>query len=357
MRRQGIIATALALGLLALTAPSAPAADQSWSRGDCGFDTVQAPSLTGDTWTGIGYADVVVYSSTHGNVVNATVTCELRVNGVTQMTVSGSGTSVVVFATPMSFHAAVTDVVSFCTVVDYTSDTTPTTVDCGAAVETQVIPQWTVDLIDWVIDVANYAIVSEVDPRVCAAFQAFAPGSDPVTITPEGDVYIAGEFFWDCPPYENPVGGPPSPNPPLPDPAEHGPTGGGWNDGDTGFLTLVSPETTVLLPPADPIETRDVASTCAFHTDRDAGTITVTGTTATGRTLVADTTSIHCQLQDAETGAVVYDHTESAAGPIVSWRDTVPAIAGKVTVCTEGTGVWGTRTVTVGQYCRPGLPI
>ncbi|HWL37069.1 MAG TPA: hypothetical protein VNQ77_12845 [Frankiaceae bacterium] len=40
-----------------------------------------------------------------------------------------------------------------------------------------------------------------VDETICAAFAAFAPGAGPVAITPQGDVFLTGELFWDCPPY------------------------------------------------------------------------------------------------------------------------------------------------------------
>jgi hypothetical protein len=41
------------------------------------------------------------------------------------------------------------------------------------------------------------------DPVICGYFQALYPGLPPVVeIRPDGDVYLNGEFFWDCPPYD-----------------------------------------------------------------------------------------------------------------------------------------------------------
>ncbi len=352
--RRTCITTALAIGLLALGAPSARATGESSYEGHCSFgtldDTTPGGLLGGQNhWVGYVDAAVALYSPTHNNVVGATVRCDVRVNGVTQVSVAGSGLGAVVFASPVEFAAEITDVVELCTVVDYTTDPTPTTDRCQGATTTEFPPQGTIDLINFVLDAATWAVRS-ADLPICAALRALAPGSDPVFITPEGDVYLFGEWFWDCPPYEYPVDPPVDPNAPV-----HGPTGGGYDDGDTGFLALATPETTTVgVPPA---ETYDVASVCAFRTDRALGTVTVTGATVAGRPPVADSVAIHCRLTDATTGAVVYDHTETASGPLVSWHDTVPATAGPLTVCTEGIGVWGTRTVTVGPYCRPGKAI
>ncbi len=340
------ITAVLALGLLSLAAPQAQATgDDSTFRGSCGFttlnDTTPGGTLGGpETWTGEVDSDVVLYSRTHGNVVTGTVTCVLEINGVPQQSYSRSGAGAVVFVAPMSFTASVTDVVTLCTGVDYTSDSTPSTLICAWATTTQIPPQEVVDLITFVIDLVDYAFAYTAagDPTICPLLQSLAPGAEPVTITPEGDTFLDGEMFWDCPPYENPI---------PPDAQRTGLTGGGWDDGDTGFLTLLSPNTTTVGLPAD-TDRHDVASTCAFRTDHDAGTITVTGRTATNG---ADLASVHCRLQDAN-GTVLYDHAGSATGPLAALDDTVPAIDGKVSVCTEGSGTWHGTTVTTGFYCR-----
>ncbi len=41
------------------------------------------------------------------------------------------------------------------------------------------------------------------DPVVCGYLQSLYPGLPPaLTVEPSGDTYYAGQFFWDCPPYE-----------------------------------------------------------------------------------------------------------------------------------------------------------
>lgn len=41
----------------------------------------------------------------------------------------------------------------------------------------------------------------ELDVVLCPVLAALRPGFGPVVITPNGDVYVAGTFVWDCPPY------------------------------------------------------------------------------------------------------------------------------------------------------------
>lgn len=41
----------------------------------------------------------------------------------------------------------------------------------------------------------------ELDVVVCPVLVALRPGVGPVVITATGDLYIAGTFVWDCPPY------------------------------------------------------------------------------------------------------------------------------------------------------------
>jgi hypothetical protein len=259
---------------------------------------------------------------------------------------SGSGTGVVAFAEPLQFTAQPWDVIEVCDQVDYTSDDTPTVFKCGEATTTQLIPQDVVDLVTLVLDLVNAVLYETVaaDATICPVFQSLAPGNELVVIAPDGDVSIGGEPYWDCPPY---VGGPPE----QPTWSATGLTGGGWDDGDRGFLTLVSPATVSATYPVATDGPYDVTSTCAFVTDRSTGNVAVRGLTVAGRPGVADATTIHCRLQDAD-GTVLYDHTESAAGPTATLSDSLPAIAGKVSVCTGGSGTWGTTTASVGPYCR-----
>ena len=63
---------------------------------------------------------------------------------------------------------------------------------------------WDVAFAEWVADrtgVTPGLVWDVVDPVVCAVLKAYAPGTYPVEIRSDGDVYVAGELVWDCPPY------------------------------------------------------------------------------------------------------------------------------------------------------------
>ncbi|HWL37294.1 MAG TPA: hypothetical protein VNQ77_14015 [Frankiaceae bacterium] len=56
--------------------------------------------------------------------------------------------------------------------------------------------------VDPVFSDLNAFIEEEVDPVVCPLLAGLAPGAGPVVVEPEGDVYAADTFVWDCPPYD-----------------------------------------------------------------------------------------------------------------------------------------------------------
>jgi hypothetical protein len=62
------------------------------------------------------------------------------------------------------------------------------------------------DLCDFIgpfLDEVAGASATYVDPILCPLFVAAAPGVPGVVdIHPDGDLYVAGTFVWDCPPYE-----------------------------------------------------------------------------------------------------------------------------------------------------------
>ena len=343
---RGLVAAALALVLL----PLAPAhAGSSRHEGDCSFDTVSQDDVTGeDRWTGIVFATVFLYGRDHANVVNATVTCELRVNGVTRASTSGWGSGVVAFADTLAYTATDGDHVDMCTTVDFTSDDTPTLHHCGELTASQFPPQEVIDLLDAVFGWLAAGMFTYVDPTVCSVLTTLAPGTPPVTIANGGDVYVDGQLFWDCPPYEfgpSPEPWPPGP-PPLPEvvPVVEPwvPTGGGYNTGDAGVLLLTERTR------------RDLASTCAFVTNPATGTTTVLGTTVTAG---ASSATVRCRLTDTATGALRYDESVTADAPVARLRDTIPANAAPVTLCTEGRGEWAEHTSAAGPHCRPGEPL
>ena len=333
---------ALLLGAaLTVGAPPALAGDDSYVEGRCGF---RALSQGGDeTWTGEVDATVVLLSRTHGNVVAATVTCELVVDGVVRDVASGSGAGVVAFVAPFAYEASDVAVVELCTRVDFLSDATPTQRLCPRATTLEVPPQHMTDMLNWTFDALGL-LWPVVDPVACEVLRALAPGAGDVTINEQGDVFVSGEPQWDCPPYD--IWGPPADpgwdpfDPPTSPDLPTGASGAGWNDGMVGFLALL-PETEDRTSPGRV----DLVAACGY----------VAGVGVVGRTVAAgaDETTVRCRLVDPATNAAVYDETATAPG-LTAAVDGGSERSG-LTVCTEGRARWGTTTRTVGPYCRPAV--
>lgn len=134
MRLTRVLAPAL-LALLAFGTPAAHAGTDSTYAGGCGFDAVDDSD---GTYRGVVYTATAVYSTgtPADNPVAATVSCYLKVNGVTQpgtrLTVPGIG--VIAGAGAMTYTAHDFDSVEFCTEVDFTSNDTPTHTECEGIV-------------------------------------------------------------------------------------------------------------------------------------------------------------------------------------------------------------------------------
>lgn len=316
MRRTTI--AALALTLAALGAGPAAAHGDSTYRGDCGYRLVAQEAVTGgdNHYVGVVSSDVVAYSPSDGNIVGATVTCTIEVDGVLVASASGTGYGAVLFAERVEFDIDDTDVVHLCWTVDFTTDDTPTAADCARATTLECCPFITDPIVE-AFNLASAAVGEYVDPTACAALAELAPGVGPVTVDDEGDVFVSGEPMWDCPPYD--IWDPPADfDEPRP--------GGGWNDGRAGFLAV-----------SQRSGTDAAAAACAF------------AATGTGIHVVGSGTgTVRCRLEDTATGTVLYDRTVS--GPLA---DTAPAFAGNVTVCVEGTA----DSVTTGLHCRYGVPV
>jgi hypothetical protein len=200
MIRMRTAAALVAMLLGAAAAAPATAADAARHQGECGYETVSQEVVTGpDRYVGAVWAAVVLYPATPGEVVSATVTCEVRVNGVPRWTSRpASGTGVVALVEPVELTLTDTDVVQLCTTVDYTSDATPTETTCPGAGWGDLPPEGHPDFVDALVETVN-GVWPHVDPVACAAFGALAPGAGPVQVTPEGDVYLTGDLLWDCP--------------------------------------------------------------------------------------------------------------------------------------------------------------
>ena len=174
----------LAAGLVALHAPAASA---DHVDANCQFNAVSQATLTGaDQWEGVAEGWAVAKHDT------VTVRCVVYVNGVATASTAPEGPTPVVAVTAgrVSYTARITDLVQLCPVVTTSHGEQRL---CGYGGE-QVPPQEIVDLLIWTF--------GHVDRAGCAVLAALSPGTPPVTIDPEGDVYVDGELWWDCPPYE-----------------------------------------------------------------------------------------------------------------------------------------------------------
>ncbi len=223
-----------AAGLLLGPVPIAAHAASFDYRGGCHFvtlnDTTPGGPLGGqDAWTGVVYLDVVPIDTDlmAPSGATATVSCELRIDGLSQGVVLGptTGTGVVVDARQIQFTAQITDVVALC---DHVTVGSETIVSCAGPPEGGLVPPPVVDLFDQIIDTAGpvfdlvNGVVGQLEPVVCGELVALAPAVnglghpelahiDPAT----GDLHLAGavlqalgvspyapnyDVWWDCPP-------------------------------------------------------------------------------------------------------------------------------------------------------------
>lgn len=137
----------------------------------CGFETL-AQDATGSGHWMLAYGYVARPGS------DLTITCFIRVDGVEQSrTTTGTGTSVAVTTGTVRIEMTDTGVVEGCALA---------TVDgqehlrCFTGASIEIPPQE-------VYDPVNEALYA-ADEVICPAIG--------------GDLYVAGELVWDCPPYE-----------------------------------------------------------------------------------------------------------------------------------------------------------
>jgi len=184
-----IMMASVAVGALAFNAPIASASGHL--DGDCDFTAVQQEETTGQTYQGgaAGYGT----NSTGGNV---TVHCEVRVNDeVVSTTPPGSGQGAATTAGTVSFTASDTDEVELCAVV---TDGTETVKNCDDTTHSEFPPPGTWEQVDALL----WSVWNVVDPVVCAELAKLANDyGNGNYVTAEGDVYVNGELFYDCPPY------------------------------------------------------------------------------------------------------------------------------------------------------------
>ena len=184
-----------AAALAACLAPGAHAASDSTYAGECSFAAATDNVSGQGRMAGEIDVEMVVYSPTpEANPVWATVTCYIKVNGVAQpgAVITASGAVAVVGAGAITYVSEnAYDVVELCTRVDYTGpgDATPTSDVCEASFTIELPPPHG-DPFLWI----DYVLCEELT-KIPGAY-------GPVVIDEEGDISIAGEPFWNCPPYD-----------------------------------------------------------------------------------------------------------------------------------------------------------
>ena len=178
-------------------------------EGECGFFTVSDGTDSPQTkWDGEIHAVAVATDAAGAPAPTASITvdCELRINGATPGTIvfscSTPGIGFVSCAGQFSFNADPEDVVTMCDIVTVGGNVHK---DCGDTPPPHPIPEVLLDVIDEAVRI--------FDEAACAAIrdQDGGPADQPPTfdIRTDGDIYVNGEWFWDCPPYgtSGPPGG------------------------------------------------------------------------------------------------------------------------------------------------------
>ena len=228
-------ASLLAAAVVAVVLPGAPAhAGRPDLAGQfCSFSSIVDPAGDGDRQVGyleggpLAAADLPAVDlfddptltwDVLGNPVSVTLTCSIHVGaanmthaGAAAASASASGVTVVaVPPTPISYVAAVDELVALCTevvVTDRRGEThhlyrepgtgtfsTDPDSSCAGAVCLS-LECGPLGPVMEALDLANRVLVELVDPAVCPQLAAVFP--------PEGDVDypVLGGPFWDCPPY------------------------------------------------------------------------------------------------------------------------------------------------------------
>ena len=191
--------TTLVTALTALTLATGPApahaqADMYSFEGGCGFFAVN-DLAGGSEWRGEIDIRVVARDAwTWAPVaVPVTVECEFSVLPAAPSIVhSASGTGVVVDVAEFSYTADPDEIVVMCTIVTIGDETHRD--QCGSELTRPLVPPAGAQAVD---DAATLA-----GETLCASLVALDGGpadQPPVDIRSDGDLYVAGEWIWDCP--------------------------------------------------------------------------------------------------------------------------------------------------------------
>lgn len=164
---------AAALAACALTSPSPPAlADEPVY--DCEF---YGEASGAGTWIGVVAGHV---AHVEGGAV--AITCEIKVNGATVDSLTGTGDAVAWVVEPVAGFAFVDDI-DLCSYAT-TSHGTSTRCEDMKSTGSPDLPETS--------PCTPFLVANDVVPDVLGVLET----------RDDGDVYVLDEHFWDCPPYE-----------------------------------------------------------------------------------------------------------------------------------------------------------
>lgn len=207
MRR--VLLAIVAIAATVLSVPAGHAAAPDVLHGGCYFDTMSKSAVGSDENVGVIGANSETTTGDFPPVpIGATVTCWIEVNFVeapgTRFSYSGFGAQA--GTDPVSFFADADDIIEGCESVRFADGTTDSGCPIGPS-DPQLPPQFVVDWLNAIFDDLTAAEVGYVDPAVCPALVAAAGSYGPVTIGPDGDVFLPDPYalgvtpVYNCPPY------------------------------------------------------------------------------------------------------------------------------------------------------------
>lgn len=190
---RGIVTAGVVMGVRAFGAPPATAAHAVH-----GCDFVAA-SEDGEHYEGHLYGYVV--SALPGEPV--TLSCRLMVGGGTVFEVEREGGQSVSVSTPVAYDASELTWVDLC--YDWRAGTEYGTT-CRAVTTMQVPSQLVRDEFASLLLLVTDIHRGTLAPALCPVLRMLAPGVPGVVdITPDGTVYVAGQWVWGCGWYDQPA--------------------------------------------------------------------------------------------------------------------------------------------------------
>ena len=202
--RRLLLAGLAATGVIATT-PTAQAHNFFHYYGTCGFFTISDGTDSPQTkWDGEIHAAAVATSRFTGlpALVPIEIDCELRINGAVPGTpvfhASIPGIGVAAGTGQFSFNADPDDIVTMCHIVTVDGEGAMNGhKDCGGATTIPIVPEPIQDATEQAERIVDQAICGTI------ASMSGGPADQPPTfdMRSDGDIYIDGAWFWDCPPY------------------------------------------------------------------------------------------------------------------------------------------------------------